>query len=254
MLEVQHLTRYYGALAAVIDVSFSVAPGEVLGYLGPNGSGKSTTVRMLAGLMPPSRGRILWNGRDIEDDLNAYKALVGFVPEEAEVYKYLTAVEYLQLAGRLRGISDARLDTKIRGFLELFGLDADRHASLGEFSKGMRQKVLLSAALLHDPKIIILDEPASGLDVGTALTLRALVASLARAGRIIFYSSHELDTVEKISTRVVILSKGRVVADDSATNLRALRQSPSLEDVFSQLVITHDIEAMAGEIAALMRA
>ena len=95
MLEVQHLTRYYGALAAVIDVSFTVGPGEVLGYLGPNGSGKSTTVRMLAGLMPPSRGRILWNGRDIEDDLNAYKALVGFVPEEAEVYKYLTAVEYL---------------------------------------------------------------------------------------------------------------------------------------------------------------
>ena len=253
MLEVQRLTRYYGALAAVIDVNLTVGPGEVLGYLGPNGSGKSTTVRMLAGLMPSSLGRILYNGRDIEEDLNAYKALVGFVPEEAEVYKYLTAVEYLQLAGRLRGIGDARLDKKIRGFLELFGLDADRHASLGEFSKGMRQKVLLSAALLHDPKIIILDEPASGLDVGTSLTLRALVASLAKAGRIIFDSSHELDTVEKISTRVIILSKGRVVADDSATNLRALRHSPSLEDVFSQLVITHDVEAMAGEIAALMK-
>jgi ABC-2 type transport system ATP-binding protein len=254
MLEVQHLTRYYGALAAVIDVNFTVGPGEVLGYLGPNGSGKSTTVRMLAGLMPPSRGRILYDGRDIDGDLNAYKALVGFVPEEAEVYKYLTAVEYLQLAGRLRGIPEARLDTKVRRFLELFGLDADRHASLGEFSKGMRQKVLLSAALLHDPKIIILDEPASGLDIGTALTLRALVASLARAGRIIFYSSHELETVEKISTRVIILSSGRVVADDSAAHLRSLMQSPSLEDVFSQLVVTHDVEAMAGEIAAIMRA
>lgn len=253
MLEVQRLTRYYGALAAVRDVSFSVAPGEVLGYLGPNGSGKSTTVRMLAGLMPPSRGRILYDGHDIENDLNAYKALIGYVPEEAEVYRYLTAVEYLQLAGRLRGISEDRLDQKIRGFLELFGLDADRHATLGEFSKGMRQKVLLSAALLHDPKIIILDEPASGLDVGTALMLRALVASLARAGRIIFYSSHELDTVEKISSRVIILSKGRVVADDSAANLRALRQSASLEDVFSQLVITHDVDALAGEVAALMR-
>ena len=254
MLEVQRLTRYYGALAAVIDVNFTVGPGEVLGYLGPNGSGKSTTVRMLAGLMPPSLGSILYNGRDIDGDLNAYKALVGFVPEEAEVYKYLTAVEYLQLAGRLRGIPETRLDTKIRRFLELFGLDADRHASLGEFSKGMRQKVLLSAALLHDPRVIILDEPASGLDVGTALTLLALVASLARAGRIIFYSSHELETVEKISTRVIILSNGRVVADDSATHLRSLMQSPSLEDVFSQLVITHDVEAMAGEIADIMRA
>ena len=254
MLEVQNLTRYYGALAAVSDVSFTVGPGDVLGYLGPNGSGKSTTVRMLAGLMPASRGRILYDGRDIAYDLNAYKAIVGFVPEEAEVYKYLTAVEYLQLAGRLRGIPEARLETKIRRFLELFGLDADRHASLGEFSKGMRQKVLLSAALLHDPRIIILDEPASGLDVGTALTLRALVASLARSGRIIFYSSHELETVEKISTRVIILSKGRVVADDSATHLRSLMQSASLEDVFAQLVISHDVEAMAGEIAAIMRA
>lgn len=253
MLQVERLTRYYGGLAAVRDVSFSVAPGEVLGYLGPNGSGKSTTVRMLAGLMPPSRGRILYDGRDISDDLNAYKALVGYVPEEAEVYRYLTAVEYLQLAGRLRGIPEARLDRKIAGFLALFGLDADRHATLGEFSKGMRQKVLLSAALLHDPKIIILDEPASGLDVGTALMLRALVASLARAGRIIFYSSHELETVEKISTRVIILSGGRVVADDSAANLRALRQSASLEDVFSQLVITHDVDALADELAALMR-
>jgi ABC-2 type transport system ATP-binding protein len=254
MLEVQHLTRYYGALPAVVDVSFTVGPGEVLGYLGPNGSGKSTTVRMLAGLLPASRGRILYDGRDIVYDLNAYKALVGFVPEEAEVYKYLTAVEYLQLAGRLRDIPEARLDAKVRRFLELFGLDADRHASLGEFSKGMRQKVLLSAALLHDPKIIILDEPASGLDIGTALTLRALVASLARAGRIIFYSSHELETVEKISTRVIILSNGRVVADDSAAHLRSLMQSPSLEDVFSQLVVTHDVAAMAGEIAAIMRA
>lgn len=117
----------------------------------------------------------------------------------------------------------------------------------------MRQNVLLSAALLHDPKIIILDEPASGLDVGTSLTLRALVASRAQAGRIIFYSSHELDTVEKIATRVIILSKGRVVADDSVTNLRALRDSPSLEDVFSQLVLTHDVEAMAREIATLMK-
>lgn len=253
MLQVERLTRYYGGLAAVRDVSFTVAPGEVLGYLGPNGSGKSTTVRMLAGLMPPSRGRILYDGRDISDGLNAYKALVGYVPEEAEVYRYLTAVEYLQLAGRLRGIPDTRLDRKITGFLELFGLDADRHATLGEFSKGMRQKVLLSAALLHDPKIIILDEPASGLDVGTALMLRALVASLARDGRIIFYSSHELETVEKISTRVIILSGGRVVADDSAANLRALRRSSSLEDVFSQLVITHDVDALAGELAALMR-
>jgi ABC-2 type transport system ATP-binding protein len=253
MLEVQRLTRYYGALSAVLDVSFTVQPGEVLGYLGPNGSGKSTTVKMLAGLLKPTRGRILYNGRDIQEDLLGYKALVGYVPEDAQVYTYLTAVEYLRLAGRLRSIAASRLEQKIDRFLELLGLDADRHATLGDYSKGMRQKVLLAAALLHDPKVVILDEPASGLDVGTALTLRALVASLARAGRIIFYSSHELETVEKISTRVMILRGGRVVADDSADRLRALMRVPSLEDVFSQLVVHYDVDRMAGQLAETMR-
>ena len=254
MLEVRHVTKRYGAITAVRDVSFTVRPGEVLGYLGPNGSGKSTTVKMLAGLMPPSLGIIFFEGRDIQEDLIAYKAQVGYVPEEAHVYTYLTAPEYLRLCGRLRGIPGPTLDRKIDEFLRILGLDTDRHATLASFSKGMRQKVLLSAALLHNPRIVILDEPVSGLDVSTALVVRTIVKALATEGRIVFYSSHELDTVEKISSRVIILSKGRVVADDSATNLRALRHSPSLEDVFAQLVITHDVEAMAGEIAALMKA
>ena len=253
MLEVRKVTKRYGAITAVRDVSFTVRAGEVLGYLGPNGSGKSTTVKMLAGLMPPSLGTILFDGRDIQDDLIAYKAQVGYVPEEAHVYTYLTAPEYLRLCGRLRGIPSGALDQKIDRFLRILGLDTDRHATLAAFSKGMRQKILLAAALLHNPRLVILDEPVSGLDVTTALIVRTIVRALAADGRIIVYSSHELDTVEKISTRVMILRAGEVVADDSASHLRELMHSPSLEDVFSQLAVRDDVEAVAGALLETVR-
>jgi ABC-2 type transport system ATP-binding protein len=253
MLEVRGVTKRYGAVTAVRDVSFIVRPGEVLGYLGPNGSGKSTTVKMLAGLMPPSSGVIFFDGADIQDDLVRYKAQVGYVPEEAHVYSYLTAPEYLRLCGRLRHVPAAALETKIDQFLKTLGLDTDRHATLASFSKGMRQKVLLAAALVHNPRVVILDEPVSGLDVSTALVLRTIVRALAAEGRIIFYSSHELDTVEKISTRVMILRAGEVVADDSASHLRELMHLPSLEDVFSQLAIKHDVEAVAADVLKAVR-
>jgi ABC-2 type transport system ATP-binding protein len=253
VLEVCDVTKRYGALTAVSHVSFTVRPGEVLGYLGPNGSGKSTTVKMLTGLMPPTTGLIRFDGVDIQDDLIAHKARVGYVPEEAHVYTYLTGPEYLRLCGRLRGVPPAALETKIDRFLHLFGLDVDYHATLSSFSKGMRQKILLSAALIHNPRLIILDEPVSGLDVGTALVLRAVVRALADDGRIIVYSSHELETVEKISTRVIILRSGKVVADDSASRLRELMAAPSLEDVFSQLAVQEDVEGMAARLVDVTR-
>jgi ABC-2 type transport system ATP-binding protein len=253
VLEVRDVTKRYGALTAVHHVSFTVRPGEVLGYLGPNGSGKSTTVKMLTGLMPPTTGHIFFDGADIQDDLVAHKARVGYVPEEAHVYTYLTGPEYLRLCGRLRGLAPGPLERKIDRFLHLFGLDVDYHATLSSFSKGMRQKILLSAALIHNPRLVILDEPVSGLDVGTALVLRAVVRALAADGRIIFYSSHELETVEKLSTRVIILRAGRIVADDSASRLRELMAAPSLEDVFSQLAVQEDVEGVAAELVEVAR-
>jgi ABC-2 type transport system ATP-binding protein len=253
VLEVCDVTKRYGALTAVSHVSFTVKPGEVLGYLGPNGSGKSTTVKMLTGLMPPTAGRILFDGANIQEDLVAHKARVGYVPEEAHLYTYLTGPEYLRLCGRLRGVPAVALEQKIDRFLHLFGLDVDYHATLSSFSKGMRQKILLSAALIHNPQLIILDEPVSGLDVGTALVLRAVVRALAADGRIIFYSSHELETVEKLSTRVIILRAGRIVADDSASRLRELMAAPSLEDVFSQLAVHEDVEDMAAQLIEVAR-
>jgi len=253
MLELRHVSKRYGALTAVREVSFVVQPGEVLGYLGPNGSGKSTTVKMVVGLMPPTSGQILFDGQNIQDHLLEYKAQVGYVPEEAHVYTYLTGPEYLRLTGRLRGIAAGPLEEKIERLLSIFGLDADTNAQLSAFSKGMRQKILLSAALLHNPRVLVLDEPVSGLDVSTALVLRAVVRSLADDGRIIFYSSHELDTIEKISTRVIILRSGEIVADDSAAHLRELTQSPSLEDVFSQLAVRQDLSVASDAILEAVR-
>lgn len=253
MLEMRDVSKRYGALTAVSHVSFSVRPGEVLGYLGPNGSGKSTTVKMIVGLMPPSRGQICFEGRDIQDDLLAYKAIVGYVPEEAHVYTYLTGPEYLRLCGRLRGIASGVLEQKIDRFLSIFGLDGDYHATLGSYSKGMRQKILLSAALLHNPRVLVLDEPVSGLDVSTALVMRSVVKALADQGCVVFYSSHELDTVEKISTRVMILRAGKVVADDSAVRLRELMRLPSLEDVFSQLAVKENVGDIAGALVEAVR-
>jgi ABC-2 type transport system ATP-binding protein len=253
VLEVRNVSKRYGALTAVRNVSFVVKPGEVLGYLGPNGSGKSSTVKMIVGLIPPTSGTILFDGRDIQERLLEYKAEVGYVPEEAHVYTYLTGPEYLRLTGRLRGLADGLIEQKIDRFLKIFDLDTDYHAPLSSYSKGMRQKILLSAALLHNPRVIVLDEPASGLDVSTALVLRTVVRSLADDGRIIFYSSHELDTIERISTRVMILHEGVVVADDSAARLRELADAPSLEDVFAKLAVGGRLEGMADALIEAVR-
>jgi ABC-2 type transport system ATP-binding protein len=253
MLEARGLTKCYSAIPAVDDVSFTIRPGEVLGYLGPNGSGKTTTVSMLTGLLQPTRGHIFFDGRNIKDHLIEYKKRLGYVPEEPHVYPYLSGQEYLQLVGRLRSIPQKALDEKISDLLHLFSLDSDRHTLISSYSKGMKQKILISAALLHNPEVLIFDEPLSGLDVTSALVFKNLVRSLAREGKIILYSSHVLEVVEKVCSHVVILRRGSMVANDSVERLRELMELPSLEDIFAQLVLQEDTEKIAGEIIELMK-
>jgi ABC-2 type transport system ATP-binding protein len=252
-LEAEGLTKYYSAIPAVRGVSFSLRPGGVLGLLGPNGSGKSTTVSILAGLLEPSGGIVRFNGQDVRDDLLEYKAQVGYVPEEAVLYTYLTGPEYLTLIGSLRGLGTSTVQARIEGFMTLFGLADDSHAPLSAYSKGMRQKILISAALLHNPAIVILDEPNSGLDVTTTFVLRSLVQTLAAEGRMVIYSSHVLESVERVATDVIILNDGRVVAHDSVSRLRELMELGSLEQVFRQLVIETDIDRVASDLVAVMR-
>ena len=253
MLEAQGLTKFYSAIPAVRDLSFQLEPGGILGLLGPNGSGKSTTVSMLAALLEPSGGKVLLDGEDIRRDILGYKASLGYVPEEAVLYTYLTGPEYLSLIGGLRGIPPARTQDRIDGFLTLFNLKDDVHAPMSAYSKGMRQKILISAALLHNPRIIILDEPNSGLDVTTTLLLRSLVQTLAREGRMIVYSSHLLEAIEQVATDVLILHDGQVVAHDSVARLRSLMALPSLEQVFRTLVIETDIDGLANDLVANMK-
>jgi ABC-2 type transport system ATP-binding protein len=251
MLQATGLTKRYGGLLALNRVNFEVRPGEIVGYLGPNGSGKTTTLRMVAGLVEPSSGRVEVDGRNVRDDLIAFRHELGYVPEEPYLYPFLSGREYLELIGRLREIPERLLTMKIDGFLELFGLTGAADQSIASYSKGMRQKIVISAALLHDPSIILFDEPESGLDVTTTLVLRHLIRMLAERGKAILYSSHILEVVERVCSRVIVLHKGTVVADDSVEHLQALMSRSSLEGVFSQLVIKEDPARIASDLAAV---
>ena len=250
-LHAHHLSKYFSGVRVVKDVDFTLRPGEVIGYLGPNGSGKTTTARMIAGLLEPSSGYVEYGGRRIHDDLVGFRRELGYIPEEPYLYPFLSGTEYLQLVGRLREVPEPLLTTKIDRFLDLFGLRAAADQSIASYSKGMRQKIVISAALLHDPSLVLFDEPETGLDVNTTLMLRHLVRTLAARGKAILYSSHILEVVEKVCDKVIVLHKGEVVADDSIERLRTLMSRGSLEEVFSQLVIREDPEALARELADL---
>jgi ABC-2 type transport system ATP-binding protein len=254
MLDVQHLTKRYGALTGIQDVSFTVRAGEVLGLLGPNGSGKSTTVKILTGLLQPTSGTVRLDGADTFANLQAYKSTIGYVPEEPHLYSYLTGPEHLQLVGRLRRIPDAVLDDKIERFLKLLGIYDDRYQTLSSYSKGMRQKVLIAAAVLHNPRIVILDEAFSGLDVSAARVLKAFVRALADEGKIVVFSSHVLEVVEQVCSRVVILKDGRIVGHDSVANLRHTLQLPSLDAVFAALTAEENVEDRRRELIRAMKA
>ena len=254
MLEARHLVKRFFGVTVLDDVSFVVRPGDVVGYLGPNGSGKTTTARMLVGLVEPSDGTVLFDGRDISADPIAFRRRLGYVPEEPHLYSFLSGREYLELVGRLRHVPSQLLERKIGALLELFGLTDAFEQAISSYSKGMKQKILIIAALLHDPDVVIFDEPESGLDVTATLVLRHLVRTLAARGKAVLYSSHILEVVEKVCERVIVLHRGRVVADDSVQQLRVLMSSSSLEEVFAQLVLRVDPEQTARDIADVIAA
>ncbi len=254
MLELRRVSKHFSGIAAVDNVSFSARPGEVTGYLGPNGSGKSTTMKMITGLIEMTFGEILFEGRPIQDDLIAYKRRMGYVPEEPYLYTHLSGTEYLTMVAQLRDLPARESSECIDGLLRLLSLYDDRHASISGYSKGMRQKILIAAALMHNPELVLLDEPFSGLDVASSLVLRSLIQELAARGKVVLFSSHELDTVERICSRVVILHRGKLVADDTIQRLRSLMALPTLEGIFSQLAVEQDTESTARQIAELIHA
>lgn len=251
MVELRGLTKEFRRLNVVDHVTFDIRPAKITGYLGPNGSGKSTTVKMLTGLLEPTEGEILFNGRNIREDTVTFRSRLGYVPEEPNLYGYLTGLEYLQLAGGLRGLPASHVDRKANALLELLYLKDASSVPIAAWSKGMKQRVLIAAALLHNPDFLIFDEAQSGLDISNALLFRHLLRSLAAQGKAVLYISHVLELVEKVCDRVVVIYKGRIVADDCVSRLRELTQLPSLEEIFKHLVQQDDMEARANEIVSV---
>jgi len=205
------------------------------------------------GMIQPTRGKVLFAGRNIHEDLAGYRVHLGYVPEEAQVYTHLSGLEYLQLIGRLRGMQEAAIERKARTLLQLLSLEAAQYSALTDYSKGMKQRVLIAAALLHDPQLIVFDEPLSGLDAVSARLFKDLLVLLAREGKAILYISHVLEVVERVCDRVIVLAKGKVVADAAPRELTKLMELPTLESVFAQLVQQTDTEQVAREIVDAMK-
>ena len=253
-IQVRNLRFGYDGAEVLHGISFDVFPGEVTGLLGPNGAGKSTTLKIISGILKFTQGDVEVCGNRLPDQAFEVKKHIGYVPESAELYESISALEFLQLCGRLHEIEESPLQVRIDALLESFGLSAQRRQRLGAYSKGMRQKVLISAALLHYPSVIIMDEPLTGLDVESAIMTKDLLASLAAAGRTVLYSSHVLDVVERFCDRVIIMDQGNIVADDTPEGLKAKTHEASLEAVFRGITHTANAQPQVAKIIEALRA
>src|SRR5580692_5709198 len=253
MLEVNHLCKRYLGIPSIEDINFRVRAGEIVGYLGPNGSGKSTTVKIITGLLQPNEGSVLFEGKNIRQDMVGFRSILGYVPEEAHVYTYLSGLEYLQLVGRLRGLEESDIELKATQMLKLLGLESWRYSPISFYSKGMKQRVLIAAALMHNPKLLVFDEPLSGLDVVSARLFKDLLQELAAQGKAILYISHVLEVVEQICNRVIVIANGRILADAHPAELARLMSLPNLETAFAQLVRQQNTRTVAQQIIEVMQ-
>lgn len=235
-------------------VQFSIARGDILGYLGPNGSGKSTTVKMLTGLLEPTSGDILFHGRPVREDLVGYKRAIGYVPEEAQLYSFLTGWEYLELIATLRNIPPRVFEAKTKAMLEAFTIYAYRDVTIGSYSKGMRQRIALISATMHNPDLLILDEPFTGLDVSSGIVLRQVIEQLAQAGKAIFFASPAIEVVERLSNQLVLLRKGKQIAAGNMAETLAQLGFTRLEDAFVQMAEQTDTAQTARNIVAAIEA
>jgi len=252
MIETEHLTRSYGSKRALDDLNLLVEPGEILGFLGPNGAGKSTTVKILTGLIRPSSGRALVAGFDVVEQPLEVKRRIGYVPETAALYDALTAAEYLELVACLHHMDEKTAASRRNELLDLFGLGDVQNQRLTEYSKGMRQKVVMTAALLHRPEVLFLDEPFDGLDANAAAVAKELLKRLAAQGRTILFCSHILEVVERVCSRIVIINEGRQIAQGTADGIRRSAGAGTLEEAFSRLTGVRDVGQVAADLLAAL--
>lgn len=232
MIEVRNLTKRYGDLVAIRDISFTAATGQVLGFLGPNGAGKTTTMRIITGFMPATSGTVKVEGYDIFDDSYEVRKRIGYLPENPPLYADMTVTTYLRFVGRIRGIAKAELTDSVDKVVHTCGLSEVTHRVVGHLSKGFRQRVGLAQALIHNPTVLVLDEPTIGLDPRQIIDIRTLIRTLA-ADRTVILSTHILPEVSQLCEKVVIIADGHIAVEDTVTNLM---QSGSLEQVFLRYI------------------
>ena len=252
MIRTERLTKIYGNKTALSDLDLEIHPGELFGFLGPNGAGKSTTVRILTGLIRPTSGHAWVAGFDVIEQPLETKARLGFVPESPRLYESLTADSFLDVMGALYHLDPATSRTRRNDLIELFGLADVRHQRLREFSKGMRQKVVIASALIHRPEVLILDEPFDGLDANTALVMKGLLKEMAAQGKTVLFSSHVLEVVERICTRMCIIDGGRKVAEGTGEEIRRQFRAASLDEAFSRLTGIREASDVAADILAAL--
>jgi ABC-2 type transport system ATP-binding protein len=254
VIATESLSKSYEDKQALVNLTMRVEPGEILGFLGPNGAGKSTTVKILTGMIKPTSGRASVAGYDVVEHPLEVKKRIGYVPETAALYDALTATEYLDLVASLHHLDPTTSKTRRVELLELFGLGDAQHKRLSEFSKGMRQKVLIASALMHRPDVLFLDEPFDGLDANAAAVMKELLKKFASQGKTILFCSHILEVVERVCTRIVIIAGGRQVANGTTDEIRQQTGTASLEAAFSALTGVRDVGQVAGEfLSALER-
>lgn len=252
LISLRNVSKQYGDKTVLQDINLDIYPGQIIGYIGPNGAGKSTTVKILTGVIQDYTGQVLLNGRDIREDIMSLKQMIGYVPELADLYDLLTPNEYLHFVGALYQLPDELIKERSVKILESFGLLEHLDQRMDSFSKGMRQKVLLTSGLLHNPSIVILDEPMSGLDANAVIVVKEVLQMLKQEGKTIFYCSHMMDVVEKVSDRIVLIDKGKVIANDTIDVLRQ-GTDDSLERIFAQLTSNNSLNEAAGNIAQALR-
>jgi len=252
-VDLNHVFFSYGGVEVLHGISFRLNKGEVVGLLGPNGAGKSTTIKILAGIQAQASGAVTVAGLSLPDHAIDVKQRIGYVPETAALFESLTGQEFLELMGRLHDVEEEALQTRIRGVLETFNLTSEGSSRLDSYSKGMRQKILIGSALLHNPELILLDEPLSGLDVNAAILVKDLIAALAAEGKTILYSSHVLDVVEKVCDRVLIIHKGNLIANGTPEELRDSTGQETLEEAFRHLTQAGSVEPGVARIIEGLR-
>jgi ABC-2 type transport system ATP-binding protein len=250
MIHVQDVRVAIEGKEVLHGVTFAVGRGQVAGYVGPNGAGKTTTMRLLTGALQPDAGRVVVDGVDVAADPTEVKRRFGYVPEHGHLFESFTPEEYLAFVGRMHGLDEGRLARRTAAHLAFWGLSTNARQPMTGFSKGMKQKVLIAAALLHDPPVLLLDEPLNGLDAHAVLQTRALLRALANRGGTVFYSSHLLDAVERVADHVVVIREGRIVREGTPAEIAAGAGGGSLEEAFARLTETADAETQAATLMA----